>query len=41
MTLARGDVEGYVAALRANHGEAGRHGRAGGRRDCTVRWATS
>jgi len=33
MTLARGDVEGYVAALRANHGEAGAawaRGRAAG-----------
>jgi len=33
MTLARGDVDGYVAALRANHGEAGAawaRGRAAG-----------
>ena len=33
MTLARGDVEGYVAALRASHGEAGEawaRGRAAG-----------
>jgi glycosyltransferase involved in cell wall biosynthesis len=33
MTLARGDAEGYVAALRANHGEAGAawaRGRAAG-----------
>ena len=33
MTLARGDVEGYVAALEANHGSAGAayaRGRAGG-----------
>jgi glycosyltransferase involved in cell wall biosynthesis len=33
MTLAQGDVEGYVAALRANHGEAGAawaRGRAAG-----------
>src|SRR5436190_3041210 len=33
MTLARGDVEGYVSALRANHGEAGAawaRGRAAG-----------
>ena len=33
MTLAKGDVEGYVAALRANHGEAGAawaRGRAAG-----------
>ena len=33
MTLARGDVEGYVTALRANHGEAGAawaRGRAAG-----------
>jgi len=33
MTLARGDVEGYVDALRANHGEAGAawaRGRGGG-----------
>ncbi len=33
MTLARGDVEGYIAALRANHGEAGAawaRGRAAG-----------
>lgn len=36
MTLARGDVEGYVAALRANHGEAGAawaRGRAAGLHD--------
>ena len=33
MTLARGDVDGYVAALRASHGEAGEawaRGRAAG-----------
>lgn len=36
MTLARGDVEGYVAALRASHGEAGEawaRGRAAGMHD--------
>jgi hypothetical protein len=36
MTLARGDVEGYVAALRARHGEAGEawaRGRAAGMHD--------
>src|SRR5581483_8836880 len=36
MTLARGDVEGYVAALRASHGDAGEawaRGRAAGMHD--------
>ena len=36
MTLARGDVEGYAAALRASHGEAGEawaRGRAAGMHD--------